>query len=268
MPQTLDSLPPPAVQWRRESDEERKQRLERAGIVEPHPAPKVRPEEGAAIVVDKTSVVARLKEQVVANKEKTKKSFLIWWSADAAKWRALRSPTNTSTLGYGSFSVGAELTHPEWLIGTTVFSFGPRAVFYNGGQYAKLSDPFFEGNGFANFSSSEIGMAATFTRFGDESSYGLRWLGATGIAYTPMRWISAEASNSASMIARSDTWSRTAISLPGLNVQAEVGADWNSLIQAGVFAGVHGAWPFQIRLRTGLRLSMGMPLHANAEEKR
>jgi hypothetical protein len=189
-------------------------------------------------------------------------------SADAAHWRALRSPTNTSTLADGSYSVGSEITHPDWLVGSAIFSFGPKAFFYNGAQYAKLTDPFFKGNGFANFSSSEIGLAANFTRYASESESGLSWLWAAGFAYTPVRWVSAEEKSAAAMIPRSDTYSRTAINLPGLNIQAETGADWNSILQIGLFAGVHGAWPFQIRLRTGLRLSMGMPLYALPDEKR
>jgi hypothetical protein len=261
LPQTLDSLPPPSIQWRRESDEERKQRLEGSGVLEAPVSSNSRPEAAGQPAVGTTSPIGRFRQEALQNKEKSKKSYLLWWSADLARWQALRSPTNTKTLADGSFSVGAEISHPEWLIGTAIFSFGPRAFFYNGAQYAKLVDPFFKGYGFANFSSSEIGMSANYSWYGSETVSGLRWLGAAGFAYTPVRWVSAEEKSSASMIPRSDTWSRIAINLPGLNLQTEIGADWNSLVQVGLFAGVHGAWPFQIRMRTGLRLSMGMSLN-------
>lgn len=268
MPQMPDSLPPPAVEWRRESDEERKQRLERAGVLQPPAAAQSGAEAGKRSLPESTPAIERFKQQVESFKQKAKKSYLLWWTADMARWSALRSPTNTRTLGDGSYTLGAELTHSDWNIGDSRFSFGPRAFFYNGAQYAKLSDPFFTGDGFATFSSSELGLAANFSYSGDEAESGLRGLWVVGFAYTPVRWVSAETKSSAPMIPRSDTFSRMGINLPGLGFQAEFGADWNSLIRFGVFAGVHGAWPFQVRLRTGVRLSMGMAIDAQPVAER
>lgn len=262
MPQSLDSLPPPAMEWRRESDEERKQRLERAGVIQPPPAAAAASSNSSVLLDKEANPVERLKQQVAINKEKSRKSYLFWWSADAARWRAVRSPRDTSTMADGSWSLGLELTHPEWILAGAQFSFGPKAVFYNGGQYAKLSDPFFTGNGYANFSVSEFGFSASLTDFLSEPDGAVRFFWTSGVAYAPLRWVIAERTSSAATILRSDTYSKTALNLPGIGLQASIGVDWNSLLKIEAFAGIHGAWPVQIRLRTGVQLSMGLSVDA------
>lgn len=205
-------------------------------------------------------LVEQLKSQVAKNKEKSKKSYLFWWSADLARWKALRSPRDTSTLADGSYSVSAELTHPDWTFSGFRLSFGPKAYFFNGGQYAKLADRFFTGNGYADFNSSEVGMMASLVRFSDFGSSDLNWLWSLTASYAPVRWVKAFSASSANMIPRSDTWSRTGLNLPGVGFQSGVGFEWNALLRAELFAGVQGAWPWQVRLRTGVQLSMGLPV--------
>ncbi|MEN9825687.1 MAG: hypothetical protein RI953_1432 [Pseudomonadota bacterium] len=260
MPPSLDSLPPPSVEWRRESDEERKQRLEKAGVLQTKPDAGSFSREPSAIKPAGNSVIEQLKNQVVANKEKAKKSYLLWWSADLAKWKAVRTPRDTSTLADGSYSLSVELTHPNWTFSGFRLSFGPKALFFNGGQYAKTVDPFFSGNGYADFNSSEVGLSAALTNYSEDAVGELNWIWSLAAAYTPVRWVKADRTSSAALISRSDTWSRTALNLPGLGFQLGAGLDWNALAKVEVFAGLHGAWPWQVRLRTGVQLSLGLPL--------
>jgi hypothetical protein len=262
LPQSPDSLPPPAVEWRRESDAERKQRLERAGVIDSKPAaatfsPKSSPPSETVVLP-----VERLKEQLIQNQQKVKKAYLLWWSADAARWRALRSPRDTSTLADGSWSVGFELTHPDWSTGGMRYSLGPKAFFYNGGQFAKLNDPFFVGDGYADFSASELGLSASFMKIPDFSEGLFAWQWSAAVAYTPVRIITAERTAGAAVIPRSDTASKTALNLPGVGLQLGFGADCSSLFRFEAFAGVHAAWPVQLRLRTGLQISMGTSVDA------
>ncbi|MEY3902835.1 MAG: hypothetical protein RL189_2141 [Pseudomonadota bacterium] len=201
--------------------------------------------------------VERLKEQLKQNQQKANKAYLLWWSADAARWSSLRSPRDTSTLADGSWSVGLELTHSDWSAGGLRYSLGPKAFFYNGGQFAKLTDPFFKGNGYADFSASELGLSASFMQIPDFSDGLFAWQWSAALAYTPVRFINAERTAGASVIPRSDTNTKTALNLPGVGLQIGFGADCSSLFRFEAFAGVHAAWPVQVRLRTGLQISMG-----------
>ena len=260
LPPSLDSLPPPSVEWRRESDEERKERLENAGVLATKPDTGAPSRDNSVSRTVGNSFVEQLKNQIAANKEKAKKSYLLWWSGDLAGWKSIRTPRDTSTVADGSYSVSVELTHPDWTFSGLRLSFGPKAFFFNGGQYAKTVDPFFTGNGYADFNSSEFGLCAGLTNYPDNATGEFNWIWSMGTAYAPVRWVKADRTSEAALISRSDTFSRTALNLPGLGFQVGLGFDWNSLVKMEVFAGFHGAWPWQVRLRTGVQLSLGLPL--------
>lgn len=257
MPQALDTLPPPAVEWRRESDNERKQRMERQGVLSPPAAPS-KGIEPAAMGASTTSAPERLLSQAKTQKETSKKSYTYWWGVDLARWNAIKAARGTRTVTDGSFGLSLETTHPVWRLLNAQFGFGPKAIFYHGGQYAQLSNSPFQGFGYAKFSSSELGLFAALTDRADETQSDWRGFWSSSFFYLPVRWISAEASSSASMISRSETYSRTSLSLPGLGVQMSIGFDWNSLVKVEVFASVQGAWPLQLRSRAGLQMSMAL----------
>jgi hypothetical protein len=259
VPQALDTLPPPAVEWRRESDNERKQRMERSGVLSPPAAP-LPGNEPAAMGAPSTSSWApqQLLSQAKTQKESSKKSYTYWWGVDLARWNVIKAARDTETLTDGSFGLSFEMTHPNWRILDAQFGFGPKAVFYHGGQYAKLSNSPFQGFGYAKFSSSELGLFASLTDRADETQSDWRGFWSSSFFYLPVRWISAEASSKASMIPRSDTYSRTSLSLPGLGVQMSIGFDWNALAKIEAFAAVQGAWPLQLRSRAGLQMSMAL----------
>jgi len=264
VPQAMDSLPPPAVEWRRESDDERKARLEKAGVLSEQPAAQGRTNsiENSQLPA-KGWVPQKLNQQAQAQKEQSKKSAVIWWGCDAGRWYSLKSPRDTSTVTDGSFGLSVELTHPGWIVAGAQFGFGPRVVFFNGGQYAKLQDGIFEGTGYADFSASELGAAASLSNRSNESStdsLSARW--SVSALYLPVRWISASGSTVGNMITRSDTHSKTAVNLPGFGVQLSAGFDWNSLLRVEAFSGVQAAWPVQYRLRVGVQTSMGLTSNA------
>lgn len=202
----------------------------------------------------------RFRKEAENNQKQMNKNFSLWWSADAARWRALRSPRGTSTVADGSYSVGVEVTHPNWLLGKARVSFGPKALFYNGGQYAPLKKSNIGGSGYGDFSVSELGLSSSFHSTGRDVETGGAFYWSGGLAYTPVRWVRALRTSSIPMIDRSDTRTKVALNLPGLLVQAGFGFDWQSLLRAELFAAVHGAWPVQVRLRTGLQLSMGLSI--------
>lgn len=226
-------------------------------MIESKPAAAAHSEKSSPPAETAVLPVERLKQQLIQNQQKAKKSYLLWWSADAARWRALRSPRGTSTLADGSWSLGFELTHSDWSTGGMRYSLGPKAFFYNGGQFAKLNDPFFKGDGYADFSASELGLSASFMQTPEPSDGLLAWQWSAAVAYTPVRIITAERTAGAAVIPRSDTTSKTALNLPGVGLQVGFGADCSSLFRLEAFAGVHAAWPVQVRLRTGLQFSMG-----------
>lgn len=259
MPQSVDSLPPPAVEWRRESDNERRERLERAGVLNSVPAQSpLAGSKGAGLQDSATAATSRFVGQVQEHSEKAKKQYTWWWGVDLARWHPVKSPRETSTFSDGSFGLFVELTHPTWNTGNFQIGFGPKAVFYHGGQYARLDDPLFQGNGYAKFVSSELGLAAQFTRWNDTPHNAAHGFWSTCFYYLPVRWITAEASSSANMIARSDTYSRTSLSLPGVGLQFATGYAWNSFAKAELFAALQGAWPLQFRSRVGIQLSLAL----------
>lgn len=267
MPSTLDSLPPPTVELRRETDEERKNRLERAGVLESSSMPELSTRAGRANVGGDDGIVERLKRQGKSHSQISRESYFLWWTSDLAWWRALKSPTGTRTLADGAFSLGAELTHPEWTLSAFRLSVGPKIFFYNGAQYARLSDSIFTGNGFAQFNASELGMSATLVDIAQNSTEAFRGFWDIGMSYTPVRWVKAQKTSSAATIQRSDTYSKTALNLPGVGLQIGFGFDWNSMLRVEAFSGVHGAWPPQLRLRTGLQFSMGIPVLSTPSSK-
>ncbi|MEN9528860.1 MAG: hypothetical protein RI932_733 [Pseudomonadota bacterium] len=264
MPQALDSLPPPAVEWRRESDKERQERLERSGVLNPTEKPSQM--SGAASPSGSAAsswMPEKFTAEAKAQKSAAKKFYTLWCGVDAARWASLKTPRDTRTVADGSFGLNFELTHAQWRIWNAQLGFGPKAVFYHGGQYAKLNEPPFSGNGYARFSAGEVGLHATLTRRAEESPG--EWAGLWSWTFyaLPVRFIEAETTSSSSMIPRSDTYSRTSLSLPGFGLQTAFGFDWNSIVKADVFAGVQGAWPWQIRSRFGVQLSMAL-IHDDA----
>ncbi|MEY4064222.1 MAG: hypothetical protein RIR26_430 [Pseudomonadota bacterium] len=260
MPQSLDSLPPPVVEWRRESDGERKARLEKSGVLEPEKVPVETPEAQKRLMQLKAahSTPLRLLLESQEQKESAKTSYLIWMGMEFGPWRSLRSPRNTSTVPDGSSGLSLEVTHADWVWKQTQLSFGVRGVFYQGGQYARLKNSIFEGDGFAQFSSSELGPSLAISRMSDQDSSSGRGIWSASFFYTPLRWISAERTSYFGMIDRSDTYSRKSMSLPGLGVQIGAGYEWNALIKTEIFSSVHGAWPLQVRQRYGATLAVAL----------
>jgi hypothetical protein len=259
VPQALDSLPPPAVEWRRESDDERRERLERSGVLSPQS--KTSQSDGKPSSPETASGSWRAEKFVAAaqaQKNTSKKAYSLWCGMDLARWKAIKSPRGTQTVADGSFGLNFEVTHPQWRIWDAQLGFGPKVVFYHGGQYANLNEPPFSGMGFARFSSGELGLQATFTQRASETQSDWVGLWSWTFYYLPVRYIAAERTSSSRMIPRSDTHSRTALSLPGMGLQTSLGFDWNSIFKVDVFAGVQGAWPWQVRSRVGLQLSMAL----------
>lgn len=258
MPQSLDSLPPPVVEWRRESDSERKARLEKAGVLEKE-VPES-PEVQRRLMWQKASnsTPLRLLLESKEQKEIAKSSYLFWFGMDFGPWRAMKSPHNTTTVPDGSSGLNFEITHPSWIWMGAQLSAGIKGVFYQGGQYARLKDSIFEGNGYAQYSSTELGPAVSFSRHPAEGTDSGRGLWTVGFFYTPVRWITAERSSLFGMIDRSDTYSRTSLSLPGFGFQLAAGYEWNALVKTELFSSVHGAWPWQLRQRYGVTLAVAL----------
>ncbi|MBM3381241.1 MAG: hypothetical protein FJY29_02255 [Betaproteobacteria bacterium] len=259
MPQALDSLPPPAVEWRRESDDERRERLEKSGVLNPQ----VKPAQGSGTpAAPGASSSWWTPDKFVADAQEQKKTsqkfYTLWCGVDLARWNPVKSPRDTRNVADGSFGLNFELTHPQWRVLNAQFGFGPKAVFYHGGQYAKLNEPPFSGSGYARFSSGELGIQASLTQRADETQSDWVGLWSWSFYYLPVRFIEAESTSSVSMIPRSDTYSRTALSLPGIGLQTALGFDWNSLLKVDMFAGIQGAWPWQLRSRVGLQFSMAL----------
>ena len=164
MPQALDSLPPPAVEWRRESDVERRERLERSGVLSPQPKGVKGPGNSSSASSGSGAwAVEKFVAAAQAQRNAAKNSYSLWCGVDLARWHSIKSPFGTSNVTDGSFGLNFEVTHPQWQIMDAQLGFGPKAVFYHGGQYANLNEPPFSGRGFARFSSGEFGLQATLT---------------------------------------------------------------------------------------------------------
>lgn len=258
MPQSVDTLPPPAVEWRRESDNERRERLERSGVLPPETLSNPSNDAFKAKTESPSWAPKELLSQAKEHKESTKKQYIWWWGADLGRWWALKSPRETRTITDGAFGINVELTHPQWMAGNFQFGLGPKAIFYHGGQYAKLQEPGFIGDGYAKFVSSELGLALNFTKHSEELENYLPGFWSMQLFYLPARWIQAEPSTNARMIVRSDTYSRTSLSLPGLGFQLSSGFAWSSMIKVEAFAAVQAAWPLQYRGRAGVQMSMAL----------
>lgn len=260
MPQGIQDLPPPAVEWRRESDDERRQRLIRSGIV-----PSSEPDARANTETSGSSAPSAEPQNALLNEiERTKKNedraLYVWFGTEAARWTPLRSPKNTSTVSNGSFGLSLELTRTAWRWKKFQIGFGPTVVIFNGGQFANLEASPIQGQGYAEFSSSELGGFVNFVRNGQTGES--RWQPTFSLrtSYLPVRMITAESQSFGNMIARSDTYSRNSLSIPGLGLRLAAGIDWGRFLKAEVFYALQGAWPLQLRGRVGIQVSMGLSI--------
>lgn len=260
MPQGIQNLPPPAVEWRIESDSERKQRLMRSGVLQ-KPPDQATPSKDAGTsspVETFSREINELNRRPDGQKANQSSDLLFWFGLDAARWYALRSPKKTSTVTDGSYALSLEIRRADWSWAGAEVGFGPQAVFYHGGQYAPLTGSPLQGQGYADFSSSELGAFLAATRVFKQSGSGWRNFASIGISYLPVRWISADSNSLTGMIARSDTDSRVALSLPGVGARLALGCDWSRFLKGEVFYSLQGAWPLQLRGRFGVQFSLGL----------
>lgn len=261
MPQGMQDLPPPVIEWRRESDDERRQRLMRSGVL-----PVKQSEASAAVSgapVNLNPARGDFINEIDNLRMDAAPLSVYWFGVDAARWSSVKSPRGTKTVSNGSFGLSLEITRRNWSWRGAQLGFGPQALFYHGGQFAALSQSSFQGNGYADFSSTETGVFVNLVRRQD--SLASRWQNflSTSVFFLPVRWISAHSKSSGSMIARSDTHSRVALSLPGLGARVGGGTEWGQFVRGEIFYSIQGAWPMQLRSRVGLQISMGLSVKDN-----
>lgn len=261
MPQGMQDLPPPVIEWRPESYDERRQRLMRSGVL-----PVTQSEASAAVSgapVNQTPARGNFIDEIDSLRKDAAASSVYWFAVDAARWRSIKSPRGTKTVSNGSFGLSLEITRRNWRWHGAQFGFGPQALFYHGGQFGALSRSLFQGNGYADFSSTEAGVFVNIVRRQDSLTSRWQKLFAASVFYLPVRWISAHSKSSGNMITRSDTHSRVALSLPGLGARVGGGTEWGQFVRGEIFYSIQGAWPIQLRSRVGLQISMGLSVKEN-----
>ncbi|MEY2987407.1 MAG: hypothetical protein RJB13_928 [Pseudomonadota bacterium] len=257
MPQSIQDVPPPTVEWRRESDDERQQRLMRSGIVQPSVLSEKKGGTAENSTQVRSSTDAFLNEISKLNQSVNQNTHY-WFGIDLARWNAVKSPKNTSTVSDGSFGLNIEVTRSDWRWKGFRLGFGPAVVFFNGGQFAELTESPIRGQGYADFSSCEFGGFANFVRIPEVPTS--RWQSYYSLttSYLPVRIITAESQSFGRMNLRSDTYSRTSLSVPGLGLRLSAGMDWSQFVRSEIFYALQGAWPLQLRSRVGLQVSMGL----------
>lgn len=263
MPQGIQDLPPPAVEWRRESDDERRQRLIRSGIVQPNGP--VQPDgvsgQGSGLREGVSPVQLQKNElfNEIDNLSKSVRQNLhYWFNLEAARWSAMKSPKKTSTVTNGSFGLSVEVSRSAWRWKGFDLGFGPTVVYFNGGQFAELVNSPIQGQGYADFSSCELGGFVNFVRSSEGATSHWHPFFSVTTSYLPVRFITAESQSLGGMNARSDTYSRTSLSLPGLGIRLSVGGELSRFAKGELFYGLQGAWPLQLRSRMGVQISMGL----------
>ena len=263
MPDGIQDLPPPAVEWRRESDDERRQRLMRSGIVQPNGV-SANESSSPDSLAPANARHSTLSNQIEQLRQVSANGLSSWLGLEAARWTAIKSPKKTSTVSDGSFGLNLELTRNSWRWRGFRLGFGPAVVFYHGGQFAELSSSPIRGQGYADFSSSELGAFASFVRIPEVPVSRLQSYTSLSVSYLPVRFISAQSQSLGRMINRSDTYSRTSLSIPGVGLRLAAGMEWGPVVKSEVFYGLQGAWPLQLRSRVGLQVSMGLIVQDSA----